>query len=325
MGFFGRRHAPDRDQAATATTTTTGLVIEAAAPPEGTPSIGPGSNGPLRILADLGSGRRLHDARIRMTEAHGLVPGMDVEVMLDPNHPDRFEIVWDSIPSMEARAASGDPALADPVAARRKVAHALGLTQADTGTARSERVERALSEAESRPAPPGKQRAVVLIATIRGRRRVVGDPENAATHDQVTYKRASAAVLAVNIPGRAPYPLYVPRFKCEVDLLEPLWTGLPALVSGVDPSDVEILWAEVPGHDAQLMDRVARSVAAEQARTAQVDQFARRALPDGSQMQQLAADSARRALQYVQDPAIRKMLIDQYRAAGIDVGEGDGQ
>ena len=38
-------------------------------------------------------------------------------------------------------------------------------------------------------------------------------------------------------------------------------------------------------------------------------------------MQQLAANSARQALQYVRDPATRKLLIDQYRAAGIDVGE----
>ena len=41
------------------------------------------------------------------------------------------------------------------------------------------------------------------------------------------------------------------------------------------------------------------------------------------QMRQLAADNAKRALQYVQDPKMRKMLIDQYRAAGIDVGEDD--
>jgi hypothetical protein len=73
------------------------------------------------------------------------------------------------------------------------------------------------------------------------------------------------------------------------------------------------------------MDRVAGSVAAQQARTAQVDQFAGQALPDASQMQQLAADSAKRALQYVQDPAMRKMLTDQYRAAGIDVGDDAGQ
>jgi hypothetical protein len=319
VGIFGRRHAPDRERAVA--TTTTALVVEAAAPPEGGPSLGPGSNGSLRIMADLGSGRRLYDGKIRMTEAHWLVPGMEVVVTPDPNHPDRFEVDWESVPSMEDRAAANDPALADPAAARRKVAHALGLTQADTGTDRTERVQRAIEQAGSQPAPAGKLRAVVLIATIRGRRRVVGDPDNAATHDQVTYKRASAAVLAVNVPGRAPYALYAPRFKCEVDLLEPLWMPLPAVMSAFDPTDVEILWSEVPGHDDQLADRVAGSLAAQQARVAQVDAFARQALPDASQMQQLAADSAKRALQYVRDPAMRKMLIDQYRAAGIDVGE----
>ena len=39
------------------------------------------------------------------------------------------------------------------------------------------------------------------------------------------------------------------------------------------------------------------------------------------EMRKLAADSARRALQYVQDPAMRKTLIDQYRAAGIEIPE----
>jgi hypothetical protein len=106
-----------------------------------------------------------------------------------------------------------------------------------------------------------------------------------------------------------------------VDLLEPLWMPLPALVSTVDPTDVEILWDEVPGHDAQLADRIADSRAAQRSRAAQIDAFAGPGLPDPSQMQPLAADSAKRALQYVHDPAMRKMLIDQYRAAGIDVGQ----
>lgn len=110
----------------------------------------------------------------------------------------------------------------------------------------------------------------------------MGDPDNAVTHDQVTYKRASAAVLTASVPGRAPYALYVPRFKCEIDLLEPLWIPLPPVVSALDRTDVEILWSEVPGHDAQLADRVAGSLAAQQARVAQVDAFARQALPDAS-------------------------------------------
>jgi hypothetical protein len=244
---------------------------------------------------------------------------MDVEVTYGPD--ERFEVAWALVPSMEARAAANDPALADPIGARRNVAHALGLTRADTGSARTERFERALEEASTRSAPAGRRRAVALIATIRGRRKIVGDSENAATHDQVTYRRPSAAVLAVNVPGSAPYALYVGRFKCEVDLLEPLWIPLPALVSAGDPTDVEILWDEVPGHDAQLTDRIAGSLGAHEARAAQVDELAHTALPDPSQMQRLAADSARRALQYVTDPAMRKLLIDQYRAAGIDVGE----
>jgi hypothetical protein len=317
VGFFGAKHGPNRENA----TTTTALVIEAAVPPEGGPTLGPGANGSLRVMADLGSGRRVYDAKIRMSEAHWLVPGMEVAVMLDPNHPDRFQVDWESVPSMETRAEANDWALTDPVAARRKVAHALGLTQADTGTARTERFERAVEQARAQPAPPGKLRAVVLIATIRGRRRIVGDSENAATHDQVTYSRDSAAVLAVNVPGRTSYAVHVRRFKCQVDLLEPLWMPLPAVVSAVDPAAVEILWNEVPGHEAQLMDRMAGARDAGNARAAQIDAFARQGLPDPSQMQQLAVDSARRALQYVQDPATRKLLIDQYRAAGIDVGE----
>jgi hypothetical protein len=225
---------------------------------------------------------------------------------------------------MAARAVANDPALADPVAARRKVAHAMGLSRADTGSARTERVERALQRAGEQTGPAGKLRAVVLIATIRGRRRIVGDdPQGGGpTHDQITYQRPSAAVLAVNVPGRAPYAVYAPKFKCEVDLLEPLWMPLPALVSAADPGDVEILWDEVPSHQAQLADRISASHATQQARASQADEM--RAQIDAGlapQMRQLAADNAKRALQYVQDPKMRKMLIDQYRAAGIDVGE----
>jgi hypothetical protein len=317
VSLFGSRRRAGGERSARAIA----LVIEAAVLPEGGPSIGPGSNGPLRILADLGPGRRLHDGMIRTGEAHWLVPGMEFEVTFDPGRPDRFEVDWESVPSIEDRAASGDASLADPIAARRKVAHALGLTQADTGTARTERFNKALEQAATQPAPPGKLRGVVLIATIRGRRRIVGDAENASTHDQVTYRRASAAVLSVNLPGRDRYALHVRRFKCEVDLLEPLWMPLPALVSASNPADVEILWDEVPGRDAQLSARVAGSRAAQQARMAQVDAFAQQGRPQREQMQQLAAESAKRALRYVADPAMRKMLIDQYRAAGIDIGE----
>ncbi len=342
MGFFRK----DQQSHGKHPFRTTALVLEATAPPEGGPSIGPGSRGSVRIQADPGSGSRAFDGKIRMIEEHWLVPGMEVPVTFDGQRPEQFEIDWDAIPSMEARAGANDPALAEPVVARRKVAHALGLSRADTGSSRTERVERALAQRAEQPAPPGKLPGVVLIATIRGRRKIVGDANNDSTHDQLTYERKSAAVLSVNVLGRPPYALYVRKFKCETDLIEPLWTPLPALVSIEDPADVEILWDEVPSHDVQLMNRIASSVATRQAQTQQVDQL-RAALSDavspadasapnaapavdmaalGSlapDMQKLAADNAKRALAYVKDPKMRAMLIDQYRAAGIDVGEND--
>lgn len=175
MGFLRKRHDSDGERSRTV-----GLVIEAPAPPEGGPGIGPGTHAHVRVQADLGTGRRVHESRIRLNEEHWLVPGMDVEVTFDPGHPDRFEIDWDSIGSMEARAAAGEASLVDPIGARRKMAHAMGLSRADTGSARTERFERALQRAGEQSGPPGKLCAVALIATIRGRRRIVGDDSQGA-------------------------------------------------------------------------------------------------------------------------------------------------
>ena len=303
MGFLRRGSAPDPDRAVRATA----LVVEASAPPEGSARIGPGSHGSVRVLVDTGSQRRVAEVRVAMSAEQWLVPGMEVQVALDPSRPDRVEIDWTTVPAIEARVAAGDPALADPIGARRKVAHALGMTQRDTGTARTDRFNRAVEHASTLAAPAGRRRAVVLIATIRGRRRIVGDGQNSSTHDQVTYGKDSAAVLSVHVPGQAPYAVYRERFKLGADLLEPLWMPLPALVSDADRADVEIRWDELAGRDQQLSDRVAGSHAPPSVAA--------------DQMAQLAVDNAKRALQYVQDPKLRRMLIDQYRAAGIDVGE----
>jgi hypothetical protein len=41
-------------------------------------------------------------------------------------------------------------------------------------------------------------------------------------------------------------------------------------------------------------------------------------------MRQTMLQNAKLALQYVRDPAMRQMLIQQYRAAGIPIDEGEG-
>ena len=178
----------------------------------------------------------MREAKVRMTDEHWLVPGQEVSVAVSG---DRLEIDWDQVPSMQARAAANDPTLADPIAARRKAARALGLTSADTGNARTERFRCALEQRSAQPAPPGQVRAVALLATIRGRRRIVGDAGNGSTHDTLTYERKSAAVLSVHVLRRTPYALYRPRFKCEIYLLEPLRTPLTARWS---PAPTPRIW-----------------------------------------------------------------------------------
>ena len=86
MGFFRKGHKSDGEQSAR----TVGLVIEAPAPPEGGPGLGPGTHAHVRVQADLGTGRRVHEGRIRMSEAHWLVPGMEVEVTFDHGRPDQL-------------------------------------------------------------------------------------------------------------------------------------------------------------------------------------------------------------------------------------------
>ena len=77
---------------------------------------------------------------------------------------------------------------------------------------------------------------------------------------QVSFQLRSAAVLSVTVPGRAPYAIYVRKFRFpRQSRTDYTGAGYPALVSQSDPNDVEILWDEVPsvavpavGSDRQL-------------------------------------------------------------------------
>jgi hypothetical protein len=317
MGFLGRSgHGDDNGVRATA------LVVEADAPPQGAPLVGRGSHGTVRILVDTGSGATPISGKFKFKDDRWLVRGMDVPVTVDRSQPDSFEVDWGAVPSMGDRVAANDPTLADPIGTARRVAEAVGLTQADTGRARSQRFNEAMEKAAQTPAPAGRRRAVVLIATIRGR----FWSEHNVGHG-VTLEQNSAAVLAVNVPGRSPYAVFARKFKFPRLQAELTGAGLPALVSDSDPNDIEVLWDEVPSLGGQIATRMADSLA-----RAATDSQAPMPSPGAgatelgagaAQMRQFAADNAKRTLQFVQDPAQRKMLIEQYRAAGIVLDEGD--
>jgi hypothetical protein len=168
----------------------TALVIEATPPVTGASGWGNAGRGTVTILVDRGSEEPIYAARsLRLSEDRWLVPGMEIPVSIDPAEPKRFEVEWDAIPSIEQRVAANDPTLADPSAALRKVATALesagisgppkgpssrgmaggGVVGVESaGGSPPDLLEQAIRNAAQKPAPPGKQRAVVVVATIAG-------------------------------------------------------------------------------------------------------------------------------------------------------------
>lgn len=334
VGFFRRG---DR-LADSGATPTVALVVAADQRPEG----GGPPTGVVRVLVDPGSRQRVLEAKLQLDKERWLVPGMHVEVLVSPDRT-RFDVDWDTVPTIEERVAANDPTLADPAGALREVAHALGYTQADTGTSRAEHFEVALQEAARQTSPPGKVRAVIVIVAMRGAMGGASGPDLIGS-SEVSFQLRNAAVVSVNVPGRAAYAVYLRRFrfprKARTDYTG---AGYPALVSESDPNDVEVLWDEVPSVGSQLSDRIASSMAAAESRRAAMTEQWQAALgqagadaagggisPEGGgafagaispEMRKLAAESARRALQYVQDPGMRKTMIEQYRAAGIEIPE----
>ncbi len=146
------------------------------------------------------------------------------------------------------------------------------------------------------------------------------------------------AVLSVNVPGMAPYAVLVSGFKPPAGKGDYAGAGLPALVSNSDPTDVEILWDEVPSLEGQIAQRFDDSMKDQRDRLAQAHQMQEQmieaargadskpgsapASPVGPAAEMMA-ENAKRTLAYVKDPAMREMLIKQYRAAGIRIEEGE--
>jgi hypothetical protein len=142
------------------------------------------------------------------------------------------------------------------------------------------------------------------------------------------------AVLAVCIPGRAPYAVLEKHFKRPRGKVDLAGTGLPALVSITDPNDIEILWDEVPSIGDQVSQRMSDAFQQQEDRMQQAAEVQRQMLqdaqgvagttpcdPPSSAGVEMLAENAKQTLAYVRDPAMRRMLIAQYRAAGVHIDE----
>ena len=128
------------------------LVIEADDPLDNRITFGRSSAGTVRILIDAERDPIYVARDFKLDRDHWLVPGMQVPVMVDPSHPETFEIRWDQIPSMVQRAASNDPTLADPVGTKKKTQQVL-LASGAVGPAGPYRPNTRSVTSSSRPRP----------------------------------------------------------------------------------------------------------------------------------------------------------------------------
>ena len=100
-----------------------------------------------------------------------------------------------------------------------------------------------------------------MTATIRGRFSSSDGSDGGSSGSGVSYTENSAAVLSVAVPGRAPYAVYVPKFKIPRKRLSIPGEPIPVLVSASDPRDVDLRWDEMPSLGDQVAARMVMNAA----------------------------------------------------------------
>src|SRR5262249_37501358 len=102
--------------------------------------------------------------------------------------------------------------------------------------------QESLQRAAPEAAPPGRARAVGLLAASEATLRTEGSSADGSGGTLVRERHGTHdVVLAVTVPGRAPYAVYIHDFHHKRGKGLAPGAGLPALVSLSDPSDVDVL------------------------------------------------------------------------------------
>jgi hypothetical protein len=339
----------------------TALVVQAEAPLDNRIMRGKHHLGLVRILVAATPAPILVANRFKLDRDHWPVVGMQLPVTIELGNPGGFEVRWDEVASIEARVAASDKTLADPLGTRKSVFDELTASgaappmgqypedpqlsalaaqvydaQMGDGSGTVANFEQSIENARAESAPEGRIRAVVLIAASEATLRQADSGDGTSYGYYRDRHGKKATVLAVNVPGQAPYAVFDPKFDHREGKGAAPGAGLPAAVSASDPTDVEILWDEMLSVKDFGRQATAAAMQATQAQLAAFQQGAASVPPHGSapgpaaspqtpalppEMKKMMAANAKQALAFIKDPAMRKTMIAQYRAAGIEVDE----
>lgn len=345
----------------TRTLTVEATVTDAAAPPHSL--VVPHYGDWVWLVADAGGGAANLRSVVPLPKDRWLLPGLRVTIDVDPDKLDRvkpFEIDFDQVPTIEQLVAANDAVVADPRAARAAALAAAKAapTPADAPSGVISRVssqawigtnpaasyvprpsldtsswfedfDRELAAAPSKPAAPGKTRAVAILTAIRMEMRSIehnldGSPavdrENPGPQRSI---RGNDTVLTVSVPGGSPYAVLIRHFKSPrskpVNLDPTLYPWLPVEVSLTDPNDVQVVWDEVPERMAKVGQLMQEQVDARAAQIQELQQGTGMPAPnlaDGTGTEQAAQAARDLADQGGMPPEAAAMLRDAGRQMG---------
>jgi hypothetical protein len=202
--------------------------------------------------------------------------------------------------------------------------------------------QESLDQAAASEAPAGKSRGVVVIAATTATLKQEHTGSEHTVHWYADAHGKHEAVLSVTIPGQAPYAAYLKKFDHKSGKAVDQGAGLPALVSTSDPNDVEVQWGEmlsVKEHDrqtaARAMEETSKHAAALSEGLSRAAEGNPMTPPEGigpgtqpnipqltPEMKEMMKANAKASLAAV-PPAMRQMMIQQFKAAGIELDESD--
>jgi hypothetical protein len=306
-----------------------------------------GSYARTQILVDLGSGPVVGLRDLPLDPEHWLTIGQSIPVVVDRTNPNDFAVDWSAVPSIAQRVDAQDPTLVDPMGARLTSWDALSaaglhtpdmdevapqVLQVELAAMRAKYVSAAqafatqVAAATNAAAPEGYQRGVVLIATTTARW-----TGTSATNLHREVIGVHTVVLAVSVPGKAPYALLVKSFQHELRAYDENNPGMPALVSATDPAKVQVQWNEMSTPRDQERSAQQHWSGYAESRVALLQQHdsevaaAQSAVPgvplppDPTADPKAAAIANAKATLARMSPIAQPAMIEYYRSIGIEV------
>ncbi len=249
-----------------------------------------------------------------------LLAGSVLPVRVDPTDPDRLEIRWEEVPTIEQRVAAGDPVILDPegtwesvAASRATDSHRHGLAEVAPGAGQHHPwgTGRLDGWPPEQPLADGRRPATALVvaSSIDSRGYRAADDWHfpvsryAGTIYDTPHEYLGWLVLCIVPESGRRYGLHVRRMLRGGRL----GAVLPIAIDASDPTDIEIPWLYAPDmikvHTEQMVDANRSALAEAEGRLAGLA-----AAGDG-------------ALAAIDDPAARARAEEMLQGLGIARGQ----